>query len=65
MKHDGLLPGDTKRRSSKCLNNLIEQTIGVLCWNSGAIASPWLTSSSLVLWKPRIFLQRGFFLRRS
>jgi putative transposase len=25
MKHDGLLPGDTKRRSSKYLNNLIEQ----------------------------------------
>jgi transposase-like protein len=25
MKHDGLLPGDTKRRSSKYLNNLTEQ----------------------------------------
>jgi transposase-like protein len=25
MKHDGLLPGDTKRRSTKYLNNLIEQ----------------------------------------
>jgi putative transposase len=25
MKHDGLLPGDTKRRSSKYLNNVIKQ----------------------------------------
>jgi hypothetical protein len=38
---------------------------GVLYWNSGVIASPWLTSSLLVLRKPRIFFQRGFFLRGS